>query len=116
MKYMLLIYGDQSLEAQATPAERDAVLQDYFTYSAELRRRGMSLGGEELGPVWTATTLRSRNGQVHVTDGPFAESKEQLGGYFILECASLDDAIDAARLCPALKSSAVELRPIVDNG
>jgi hypothetical protein len=115
MKYMLLIYGDQNLEAQATQAERDAVLQEYFAFAAELRKRGISLGGDELGPSWTATTLRMRGGNLHVTDGPFAETKEQLGGYFLLQCASLDEAIDVAKLCPAIKTGSVELRPIVEN-
>ncbi len=115
MKYMLLIYGDETLDAQASPAERDTVLQAYFAFAAELRKRGMILGGDELGPTWTATTLRARGGNLQVTDGPFAETKEQLGGYFLLECASLDEAIEVAKLCPAVKTGSVELRPLVEN-
>lgn len=115
MKYMLLIYEDQSTTSQRSEAENDRILKEYFAFSAELNRRGINRGGDELGPTWTATTLRERAGVLSITDGPFAETKEQLGGYFILECADLNEAIEVGKLCPAARYGSLELRPIVEH-
>ncbi len=116
MKYMLLIYENVSTPtSQRSEAENDRILKEYFAFSAELRRRGFDRGGDELGPTWTATTLRERNGVLSITDGPFAETKEQLGGYFIIECADLNEAIEVAKLCPAARYGSLELRPIVEH-
>ncbi len=115
MKYMLLIYENESASSQRSEAENDRVLKEYFAFSAELRQRGFNRGGDELGPTWTATTLRERDGALSITDGPFAETKEQLGGYFILECADLNEAIEVAKLCPAARYGSLELRPIIEH-
>ncbi len=116
MKYMLLIYeNESSTTSQRSEAENDQILKEYFAFNAELHRRGINRGGDELGPTWTATTLRERGGVLSITDGPFAETKEQLGGYFILECADLNEAIEVAKLCPAARLGSLELRPIVEH-
>ena len=117
MKYMLLIYENESTDAsQRSDAENDRILKEYFAFSAELLRRGINRGGDELGPTWTATTLRERDGVLSITDGPFAETKEHLGGYFILECTDLNEAIEVAKGCPAARYGSLELRPIVEHG
>jgi len=105
VKYMALIYTD----GQGTDA---AVLEKYMAFGQEARAAGVNLGGNELAPVSTATTVRVRDGETLVTDGPYAEAKEQLGGYFLLECASIDEAVEWAAQIPGAASGAVEVRPV----
>ena len=109
MRYMLLIYGPEP--AADTPAsERD--MQPWFDYGNWLTERGLFRAGEPLAPTSSATTVRVQGGQRLVTDGPFAETKEFLGGYYIIECDDLDTAIDAAARCPGARFGSMEVRPI----
>ena len=116
MRYMLLIYSDadpQSFE-NVDPAERKAVMDEYFAFTKEMADRGLMQGGEALLPPTTATSVRVRGGETVTTDGPFAETKEWLGGYFILDCKDLDEAIECAAKIPDVRQGAVEIRPIVE--
>ena len=115
MKFLALIYNDESLYADATPEDIAAT----FAGARRVRRRpparpACSLGGEGLQPIATATTVRVRDGERMLTDGPYAETKEQLGGYYLLECKDLDDALDWAAQIPEAKTGAIEVRPIMD--
>ena len=89
--------------------------QEYAAVSEELARRGMMIDGAELQPTAAATTVRVRDGRALVTDGPFAETKEQLGGYFVIECESLDEAIEAAGKLPTARHGSIEVRPLVER-
>jgi hypothetical protein len=109
MKYMLLIYVP---DRPSTPEERAAAMPAWEAYTKELHKRGAYIDGNPLADTSSATTVRAPNGKRAVTDGPFAETKEWLGGYYLLECKSLDDAIEAAAMCPAAKYGAIEVRPI----
>ena len=114
MKYALLIYGDEAGRAASAPEQQKSVREAYDKYSAWLAEKGWIRGGEELHPTQQATTVRAPGGTSITTDGPFAETKEQLGGFFIIETADLDQAIEAAAACPGTKYGSVEIRPIVD--
>jgi hypothetical protein len=117
MRYMLLIYSSERADAQAHPAEMQAIMQAHRAVMEGTSRAGILRGAEPLHPTNTATTVRHENGKVVTIDGPFAETKEQLGGYYILECKDLDEAIHwASRLPAAAKggTGCVEIRPILD--
>ena len=116
MKYMFLIYTEENNEAQLTSAERDTMLAEYFAFSKETRAKGVYVAGDELKPTATATTLRPRNGQIATTDGPYAETKEQLGGFFILECQNMDEAVGWAAKLPGARHGSIEVRPVVNFG
>ncbi len=113
MRYMMLIY---TTETESRPeAERMAVVQGHITLMGETKRRGVFIAADPLEPTATATTIRHKDGKVMVTDGPFAETKEQLAGYYILDCKDLDEAIEWASKIPTLCGGAlgcVEVRPI----
>lgn len=111
MKYIILIYGDEQRWTSMTPEAGQDIMDQYNKYSADLAAAGVLRGGDELKPTFTATTVRVRSGQSHNTDGPFAETKEQLGGYYIIETASLDEAIAWAAKCPGALDGSVEVRP-----
>ncbi len=113
MRYMLLIYGDEQAEAEAGPEEWQRVMEAHTAFSAEAQRRGMNPGGEALQPTSTATTVRLRSGAVTTTDGPFAETREQLGGFYILDCQNLDEAIEMAGKLPLGDTDSVEIRPVM---
>ena len=112
MRYLLLIYGDESAYGRMSEAELQADMQKWGEYTAAITAAGASPGGEALQP--TATTVRDDGGKPIVTDGPFAETKEQLGGYYLLDVENLDEAIRWAHRCPASKYGTVELRPILE--
>lgn len=112
MKYALLIYSEPQVE-QPSPEENERVMGQWFTYSNDLREAGAMLGGEALEEIGTATSVRLRDGNVTTTDGPFAETKEVLGGFYLLDVGTLDDAIAWAARCPAAAYGTIELRPIV---
>src|SRR5205809_7242967 len=114
MKYMLLIYGDETAMAKLNEAERAALFRDYGQFSEGIRRSGNFLAGAPLRPTPTATTVRLREGKRLVTDGPFAETREQLGGYFLIEAKDLDEAIGVATRIPAAKKGTVEIRPVIE--
>jgi hypothetical protein len=113
MKYMLLIYADQSEMPQYTPEQSKAAIQNWMSYQNELKAAGVIVEHNSLNPVTDATNVRVRGGKRLIADGPFAETHEQLGGYFVLECANLDEAIDWAGKMPGAKYGTVEIRPIM---
>ena len=113
MQYMLLIYGTEPTSAPS-PEAIQAELAEYNAFSEEARSRNLMVGGEALHPTPTATTVRVREGKTLTTDGPFAETKEVLGGFYILNCKDLDEAIELAAKIPGAKNGSIEVRPIVD--
>ena len=112
MRYMLLIYGDESGWGNLSEADQQTEMAKWYAYTEEMQKAGVSTQGDALQPTATATSVRSKNGEPIVTDGPFAETKEQLGGYYLLDVADLDEAIKWAGKCPAAPTGTVELRPI----
>jgi hypothetical protein len=112
MKYLCTIYGDESQMANATPEQMNEMLAAYGAFGEEAG--DVILGGEGLQPTSTATTVRVRDGERMLTDGPFAETKEQLGGFYLLECNSLDEAIDWAAKIPGAQFGSVEVRPVMN--
>ncbi len=116
MRYLCLIYDDEKKMAGMSKAEGDAFMGEYFAFTEEVRKSGHMLAGEALHPVHTATTLRIRNGQLSTTDGPFAETKEQLGGFYLIEARDLNEALQVASRIPSARTGSVEVRPVVDFG
>ena len=114
MKYLCLIYDDEKVVSGMSKAEGDAFMGEYFAFTDGIRQSGQYVAGEALQPVSTATTVRVRNGKVSTTDGPFAETKEQLGGYYLIEAADLNEAIQVAAKIPSARIGSVEVRPVVD--
>ena len=112
MKYILLIYGDEREWTSMSQAEMAKVYEAHGAYSDAMVKAGVMRGGYELQPVATATSLRFTNGKPKTSDGPFAETKEQLGGYYIIEVDTLDQAIEWAEKMPAMDSGTVEIRPL----
>ena len=109
MKYMLLIYGDEQRWQGLPDDERDAFIGEYFAYTEELTKAGAMVAGAPLQPTTAATTVRIRDGETLTTDGPFAETKEQLGGYYLIDVETLDEAIEAASQVPG---GTIEIRPL----
>ena len=114
MKYLLTIYGDESGWDDVTPEQSRQVMAAYEQFGREVSEAGAMLGGEGLQPSATATTVRVRDGERMLTDGPFAETREQLGGFYLLECRDLDEAIGWAAKIPGAQAGAVEVRPVMD--
>jgi hypothetical protein len=114
MKYLCLIYDDETKVGSMPQDSADAFMQEYFSFSDAIRRSGHYLGGNALQPVSTATTVRVRNGRTSTTDGPFAETKEQLGGFYLIEARDLNDAIQVAARIPSARLGSVEVRPIME--
>ena len=112
MEYLALIYADESVWERMTDAERRGAYEQYGEFAEAARAAGVMVGGDELSSTTTATTVRVRDGERLVSDGPYAEVKEALGGYFVLECPSFDDALDWAGRIPAAEHGAVEVRPV----
>ena len=111
MEYMLLIYHNES--AKLPEAAQHQLFQEYMTFNQDLSKSGQRKGGAPLEQTATATTVRVRNGKTMVTDGPFAETKEQLGGYFLVEAKDLDEAIAIAARIPGAKFGSIEVRPVM---
>ena len=114
MQYLLLIYDDESIYGRMSEDERNAFMGEYFTFTGEIQNEGKMLAGNALQPTSAATSVRVRDGEVMVTDGPFAETKEQLGGYFIVDCKDLDEAIEVAKRIPSARIGTIEVRPIME--
>jgi hypothetical protein len=114
MKYLCLIYENEKSWENASPAEGEAIMNEYFRFTADIQKKGKYIAGEALQPTQTATTVRVRNGKVSTTDGPFAETTEQLGGFYLIEANDLNDAIQVAAKIPAVRSGSIEVRPVVD--
>jgi hypothetical protein len=113
MKYLALIYDDEKLGG--TPEAQQAVFNEYMAYEEWLAKThaGKKLGGEALQPTSTATTIRIRDGKRLMTDGPFAETREALGGYYLFEAKDLDEAIKLAEKIPSVKVGSIEVRPVM---
>src|SRR5215208_6577205 len=115
MKYMLLIYhGEQSWNT-LTEMEHQQIYGEYGNLIGQLKARGQFVTGSELQPITTATSVRVRDGKELVTDGPFAETHEQLGGYFLIEAKNLDEATSIAARIPAAQTGTIEVRPLVET-
>lgn len=111
MKYMLLMYANES-EAPQTPEEHQAVAQAWYSFGEEAKAAGVLLSNNGLSPVSDATTVRVRDGKTLITDGPFAETHEQLGGYYLFDCKDLDEALLWAVKIPTAKYGSIEVRPL----
>jgi hypothetical protein len=114
MKYLCLIYDEEKKLESMSKSEGDAMLGEYFGFTEGIKKSGHYLGGNALQPVQTATTVRVRNGKVSTTDGPFAETQEQLGGYYLIEAKDLNDAIRVAAQIPSSRIGSIEVRPIME--
>jgi hypothetical protein len=114
MKYLLMIYADERAYEAMSEDERHELYAAYDVLMKDMAEKGQSLAGDELAPTSTATTVRVRNGERLVTDGPFAETKEQLGGYFLIDVDDLDAAIDIAARIPSVHAGSIEVRPVMD--
>ncbi|MBK9168578.1 MAG: YciI family protein [Bryobacterales bacterium] len=112
MKYILLIYGNEAVWAGASEEERQRVYTEHAAYGEALQRAGALRGGEELLPTAHATTVRFQGGRKTIQDGPFAETKEHLGGYYVIEVENLDEALEWASKMPGMTSGCVEVRPL----
>jgi len=112
MKYLLMICLEDDQAAASSPEDGAAMLAEYGAFADEMGARGVLQGGERLRPSADATTVRVRGGDVLVSDGPFAETKEQIGGYFLVDCADLDEAIEIAAKIPGARFGSIEVRPI----
>ena len=114
MKYLCLIYDDEKKLEAMPQSEGDAFMGEYFAFTDGIKESGHYIAGEALQSVSTATTVRMRNGKLSTTDGPFAETKEQLGGFYLIEARDLNDAIQVASKIPSVRIGSIEIRPVVD--
>jgi hypothetical protein len=114
MKYLCLIYSTESQWETMPPAEYTAVMDEYFTFTDRLCEQGKCPAAEGLQPTQAATTVRVRRGKISTTDGPFAETKEQLGGLYLIDAEDLNDAIQVASRIPSARYGAIEVRPVRD--
>jgi hypothetical protein len=114
MRYMLLIYEREADWAALSGAERDQMIGEYFQLTDSLKGSGTYLAGAPLQPIATATTVRVRDGKTVTTDGPFAETREQLGGYYLVDAKNLDEAIAIAARIPGARLGAIEVRPVLE--
>lgn len=112
MKYLCLIYSDEILWPKLPKAETDAMMSEYMSFSADIQKSGHFVAANRLQPTPAATTIRIRNGKLSTTDGPFAETKEQLGGYYLVEARDLNEAIQIAARIPGARIGSIEVRPI----
>ena len=113
MKYLCLIYANESEMAVRKEGENRVMMDDYFAFTQDIRKQGKYLAGEALQPTGTATTVRVRSGKLVTSDGPFAETKEQLGGFYLIDAVDLNEAIQIAGRIPGAKTGCVEVRPAV---
>jgi hypothetical protein len=113
MQYLCLIYEDETHLPTRSEDDQKAIMGDYFAFTGRVRESGKLVAGDALMPTHTATTVRVRDGNAVTSDGPFAETKEQLGGYYLLECNDLDEAIELAGQIPSAKWGSIEVRPIM---
>jgi hypothetical protein len=115
MKYLCLIYDEEKKLAAMGKSESEALMGEYLSFTKAIRASGHYLGGNDLQPTRSATTIRVRNGQMSTTDGPFAETKEQLGGYYLIEASDLNEAIQIAARIPSARIGSIEVRPIQEH-
>jgi hypothetical protein len=112
MKYLCLIYQDESASQKVPKAELEKIYREYLAFTDRIKESGQYLGSNRLQPASTATTVRVQNGKLLTTDGPFAETKEQLGGYYLVEARDLNEAIQVAAKIPSARFGSIEVRPI----
>ena len=112
MRYLCLIYEDEKLWENASQADMEKTMSAYYAFDDSIKRSGHHRAGEALQPTNTATTVRVRNGKISTTDGPYVETKEQLGGFYLIEARDLNDAIQVAARIPSAQTGAIEVRPI----
>jgi hypothetical protein len=115
MKYLCLIYDDEKQWQKFPKDVQDRYMGEYGAFTESIKKSGQLVGANQLQPTHTATVVRSRNGKVSTTDGPFMETKEQLGGYYLIEAKDLNDAIQVASRIPSAKVGSIEVRPIVER-
>jgi hypothetical protein len=115
MQYLLMIYGNESHFDKMSQGEKDKILQEYGEYSKSIAGSGHMRGGNELDRISKAKTVRVRNGKRAVTDGPFAETKEQLGGYYLVEAKDVEEALGLAARIPSARWGSIEVRPIIPH-
>jgi hypothetical protein len=115
MRYICLIYDDEAAFAKLSEAQQGGVFQEYMAFTADIVKSGHHRAGDPLQPAQTATTIRMKDGKVVTTDGPFVETKEQLGGYYLIEAKDLDDALSIAKRIPSVRhGGAIEVRPLME--
>jgi len=113
MQYLLLIYGAENAWTAMSEAERNTMFADYQSFTDDIKKSGHYLGGNPLQPTHTATTVRVRDGKSSTTDGPFAETREQLGGYYLVDARNLDEATGIAARIPGARAGSIEVRPVM---
>src|SRR2546422_6588206 len=112
MRYLLMICTEEKITSDLPPDQAASMMSGYMAFGEEMTKRGVLLGGERLRPTTDATTVRVRDGELLTSDGPFAETKEQIGGYYMVDCKDLDEAIAVAAKIPGASDGSVEVRPI----
>ncbi|MGE0444692.1 MAG: YciI family protein [Vicinamibacterales bacterium] len=115
MKYLCLIYDEEAKLSAMSEQELGALMAEYGAFTEEIRKSGHFIAGHELQPTQTATTVRLRGGRLSTTDGPFAETKEQLGGYYLIEALDLNEALQVASRIPSARIGSIEVRPVVES-
>ncbi|HTR03449.1 MAG TPA: YciI family protein [Thermoanaerobaculia bacterium] len=114
MRYLLLIYDAESKWASMSEEDRGRMFQEYMSFTDSIKKSGHWIGGDPLQPTTTATTVRVRNGKPATTDGPFAETREQLGGFYMIQASNLDEATGIAARVPSARIGSIEVRPIME--
>jgi hypothetical protein len=114
MQYLCLIYDDEKAWERLPPAESEKIIGEFHAFTEAVKKSGHYLGGNALAPTQAATTVRVRQGKLATTDGPFAETKEQLGGYYLLTARDLNEAIQLAARIPGARFGSVEVRPVLE--
>ena len=114
MRYACLIYDDEKKLGGMSKSDADTFMGEYFQFTEDIKQSGQYVAGEALHPINTATSLRIRSGKLSTTDGPFAETREQLGGFYLIDARDLNEAIQIASRIPSAKTGTVEVRPVVD--
>jgi hypothetical protein len=114
MRYLCLIYENEQLYQNMSQAEMEKVMAEYNAYTEAIKKSGNWIGGEALQPTNTATSVRLRNGKISTTDGPYVETKEQLGGYYLINAKDLKDAVQVASRIPAARNGTIEVRPLME--
>jgi hypothetical protein len=115
VKYLCLIYDEEKKFATMDKSDMDAMMSEYRQFGEDIKKSGNHVAGHQLQPVHTATTVRVRGGKISNTDGPFAETREQLGGFYMIEARDLNEALKIAARIPSAKTGSIEVRPIVDH-
>ncbi|MFN8583186.1 MAG: YciI family protein [Gemmatimonadaceae bacterium] len=114
MRYVCLIYDEEKKMGTMSKSDADTFMAEYFQFTEDIKRGGQYVAGEALQPIQTATSVRLRGGKLSTTDGPFAETKEQLGGFYLIEARDLNEALQIASRIPSARTGTIEVRPVVD--